>query len=53
MEHSSGISCCWAVSFDLARVLRSMLRPPTEHGNSSDDVVASSSSDEIPLTFVT
>jgi hypothetical protein len=38
--------------FILAKVLRSMLKPHTEHGNSKRDVVASFSPDEIALTPV-
>jgi hypothetical protein len=47
----------WAAAglfpFNPARVLRSMPRPPTEHGNPGADVAVTSSPDEVPLTPVT
>jgi hypothetical protein len=47
----------WAAAglfpFNPARVLRSMPRPPTEHGNPGADVAVMSSPDEVPLTPVT
>jgi hypothetical protein len=47
----------WAAAglfpFNPARVLRSMPRPPTEHGDPAGDVAVTSSPDEVPLTPVT
>jgi hypothetical protein len=47
----------WAAAglfpFNPARVLRSMPRPPAEHGNPGADVAVTSSPDEVPLTPVT